>query len=487
MANERPNIVLFMPDQLRADCVGAFGNTIVQTPNIDALARRGTVFSQAFAQSSLCSPSRASIFTGWYSHVYGHRRLEYLLKPWEPNLLRSFKEAGYSVACAGLRGDTFAPGVGEASCDFYGYIVPPRAVFRDFPYPQGHKLTDAFYYGRRDVEGVPLDLDEAAVQTAEQWLMANPREPWLLFVPLAFPHPPWGVEEPWFSMHDRKRMPKRIIAPLDDKPQYMRNIVERYGTDRLDEDDWAEITATYYGMISRIDSQLGRLMKTVESVGAASNTAWAFFPDHGDYMGDFGLIEKWHSGLHESLLRNPLVISAPGMPAGNRCDALVELVDLLPTLFEIAAIEAQHTHFGRSLVPLLKDGSLPHRDEVFAEGGFLVEEARLLEKGRFFPYHNKIGLQQDFPESVGKAMCVRTKEWTYVYRLYEKAELYDRNRDPGETRNLSGRPQFEPVEREMRDRLLRWQLATADAMPWEPDPRFEPKLLELLREALKAS
>jgi arylsulfatase A-like enzyme len=482
---ERPNIVLFMPDQLRADCVGAFGNDVVQTPNIDALARRGTIFRQAFSQSSLCSPSRASIFTGWYPHVNGHRRLEYLLKPWEPNLLKSFKEAGYNVAHAGLRGDTFAPGVGEASCDFYGYLVPPKAVFREFPYPKGHKLMDAFYTGRREVEGVAVDLDEAAVQTAEQWLLAKPREPWLLFVPLAFPHPPFGVEEPWFSLHDRKRIPKRIIAPLEDRPQYMRNIVQRYGTSRLTEDDWAEITATYYGMISRVDSQLGRIMATVESIGEADRTAWAFFADHGEYMGDFGLIEKWHSGLHESLLRNPLVVTVPGMSHGNQCDALVELVDLLPTLFEIAGIEAQHTHFGRSLVPLLKDGSLSHREEVFSEGGFLVEEAPLLEKGQFFPYHNKIALQQEFPESAGKATCVRTDDWTYVYRLYEGPELYDRHHDPRETVNLAGWPEFESVEREMRDRLLRWQLATADAMPWQADPRFEPKLVELLKQALQ--
>ena len=91
---DRPNLLLFMPDQLRADCVGAFGNAVIRTPAIDALAARGTTFRQAFSQHSVCGPSRVSMFTGWYPHVAGHRTLDNLIKPWEPNLLRLLKDAG---------------------------------------------------------------------------------------------------------------------------------------------------------------------------------------------------------------------------------------------------------------------------------------------------------------------------------------------------------------------------------------------------------
>ncbi len=108
-----PNILLFMPDQLRWDALGAYGNENASTPSIDAFASRGVRFDQAFCQHSVCSPSRASLLTGWYPHVAGHRSLTHLLKPWEPNFLRDLREGGYHVAWAGERGDTFAAGVTE--------------------------------------------------------------------------------------------------------------------------------------------------------------------------------------------------------------------------------------------------------------------------------------------------------------------------------------------------------------------------------------
>src|SRR5690606_24358980 len=123
----RPNLVLFMPDQLRADTVGAFGNPVVQTPNIDALAARGTRWNDIYAQHSVCGPSRVSLFTGWYPHVAGHRRtLTNLIKPWQPNLLAMLRDGGYNIAWAGMRGDTFAPGVIDDSTDFAGFTVMPR-------------------------------------------------------------------------------------------------------------------------------------------------------------------------------------------------------------------------------------------------------------------------------------------------------------------------------------------------------------------------
>jgi arylsulfatase A-like enzyme len=194
---ERPNLVLFMPDQLRADALGCFGNPAARTPHIDALAARGTRFANAFVNHPVCGPSRVSLMTGWYPHVRGHRTLTHLLKPWEPNLLRLLKEAGYAVLWAGARGDTFAPGVTEQSTHFCGFTVRPSYGMHAPRYPEGSKLFDAFYNGRREHDGVCLDFDEATVRTAEDVLGDAPREPWVLFVALVFPHLPFEVEEPW--------------------------------------------------------------------------------------------------------------------------------------------------------------------------------------------------------------------------------------------------------------------------------------------------
>lgn len=143
------NFLLFVADQLRSDAVGAFGNTVVQTPRLDALAARGTTFTNAFAQFPACTPSRASFMTGWYPHVAGHRTLTHLLRPHEPNLLRTLRTSGYNVAWIGDRGDTLAPGVTEASTDFCGFDDPPPGPFPDatLEAPPDPRLSDAFYGG----------------------------------------------------------------------------------------------------------------------------------------------------------------------------------------------------------------------------------------------------------------------------------------------------------------------------------------------------
>lgn len=472
MAGERPNIVLFMPDQLRADCVGCFGNPVVQTPHLDALAARGTRFQNAYANHPVCGPSRVNLMTGWYPHTRGHRTLTHLLKPWEPNLLRSLKESGYHVAWVGQRGDTFAPGVTEESTDFSGWLTKPQQMFMPSPYPPDSKLYSAFYHGRRP-DGVCVDFDEATVQTAEQWLADGPPEPWVLFVALIFPHLPFEVEEPWYSMHSPSEVPAPIeAAHCSGKPSYHAAIRERYGLERLTSDDWAEIIRTYYGMISRVDAQLGRVLSSVARSGAEERTAVFFFTDHGEYAGDYGLVEKWPSGLENCLLQNPLVAAIPGGREGQVAASFVEMVDILPTLLELGGTEAQHTHFGKSFLPLLDDGSLAHRDAAFSEGGFRSGDRELLEEAQDGPYRGKTELQRSNPELVGKAISIRTDDYAYVYRLYENDELYDRRKDPGETLNLVGADGMEPVVAGLRDRVLGWLLETSDVIPWEKDPRF---------------
>lgn len=170
MSAGRPNVVVFVPDQLRADAVGVFGNPYVQTPNIDRLAARGARCANAFVQHPVCSPSRASFLTGWYPHVSGHRTLTHLLRADEPNFLKTFRDNGYHVTWVGERGDTFAPGGTEASVDEYGFAVAPTGMrwAADIEY-ENDLAARTFYAGR--VEDA-VDFDEAAVRTAETWLAA---------------------------------------------------------------------------------------------------------------------------------------------------------------------------------------------------------------------------------------------------------------------------------------------------------------------------
>jgi arylsulfatase A-like enzyme len=319
-----------------------------------------------------------------------------------------------------------------------------------------------------------VDLDEALIRTGEQWLEAPPRQPWVLFVPLIAPHCPFEVEDPWFSLHDRAAVPDPILpGQREGEPGYMQAIRERHGLDRVTPDMWREVVATYYGMISRLDDQLGRLLAAVDrsGPGGRDNTVTLFFSDHGEYLGDFGLVEKWPSAMHSCITRDPLIISGGGLPEGRTSDAMVEMVDVLPTVLELAEVEAPHRHFGRSLGGLLRDPGAEHRHYAFTEGGFTVEEEPQLEQPHF-PYDLKGQLQHDHPNLVGKAIAVRDQEWTYVWRLYEPPELYRRADDPGERTNLARDPTHDAVQQRMHEAMVRWLVDTADVIPEPPDPRL---------------
>lgn len=482
----QPNLILFMPDQLRADAVGCFGSTVARTPNIDALAERGTRFTDAWAQHPVCGPSRVSMMTGWYPHVHGHRTLDNLIEDHEPNMFKSLRDAGYYVAIAGDRGDVFAPGVTEASSDFCGFLEAPRA--EDWikrwtsPYGDDHRYTRAMYFGSPGDE-LLVDFDEATIRTAERWLAegAPTDQPWVLWIPLIFPHPPFTVEEPWFSMHARSDMPDPIPASAaGGKAGFMDEYRKIYGWGDLTADDLREIAATYHGMVSRVDDQLGRVLGAVDNLGMTDETVVAFFTDHGEYLGDYGLVEKWPSGLDPSLLRNPFIMAGPGIPAGSAMDQPVEMVDLLPTVLELAQTSAGHTHFGRSLLPALADPTVSHREFACSEGGFRVTDVALLERPKSF-YEPKGRLQHEQPERVGLATVIRTPAWTYVHRRYEGDELYDRTADPDEVNNLIGQPDLAAIQDELRDLLLGWLSDTSDVIPWEANPR-RPEIVHGFRD-----
>ena len=472
----RPNIVLFMPDQLRADAVGCFGSPVASTPNIDALAARGVRFDDAWAQHPVCGPSRCSILTGWYPHVAGHRTLDNLIEEHEPNLFKTLRAAGYHVAIVGDRGDVFAPGVTESSSDFCGFLDPPiveDAIARwTSPHPHDHRLHRAMYFGETG-DADSIDFDEATIRTAERWLReaAPADQPWVLWVPLIFPHPPFTVEEPWFSIHDRGSMPDPIAATDGDgKPGFMDAYRDIYGWGDLTTDDLREIAATYHGMVSRVDDQLGRVLTAVDEIGATDDTVVGFFTDHGEYLGDFGLVEKWPSALDPCILRNPLILAGAGLPEGIVVDRPVELIDLLPTLCELAETKPQHTHFGRSLLPVINDPSEPHRDFTCSEGGFRTTDESLFEGGKGI-YEPKSRLQRERPDLVGTAIVLRTPTHTYVHRRYESDEYYDRIADPEETTNLIGRIDDLDRQQELREQLFGWLADTSDVIPWEGNPR----------------
>ncbi len=340
----------------------------------------------------------------------------------------------------------------------------------------------SFYVGRlpTDERGFYYDGDWANVLGAvEQIRNRPPDQPLCIYLPLTYPHPPYAVEDPWYSLIDRDKVPDRIPTSEDwtGKPSIVRGICRNQGLQGWTEERWRELRATYLGMCARVDHQFGLVMDALREAGIYDETAVFFFADHGDFTGDYGLVEKTQNTFEDVLTRVPFVVKPP-TSAGVRprvSDALVELIDFPATVEDLCGIEPGHTHFGRSLLPLLRGETDEHRDAVFCEGGRLKGETHCMEResgddphGLYWP---RIMLQRgDGPEHTKATMC-RTADHKYVQRLYESDELYDLRSDPGEQHNVVDDPAYADVLHRMKDRLLRFYLETGDVVPHDPDRR----------------
>ena len=470
---DRPNIVLFMPETLRADAV--FGDPAGRavTPNMDALAAEGLAFERCYAQHSVCSPSRCSMFTGLYPHTAGRRTLGTLIRPHEHNLFRTLREAGYETVVIG-KNDMMFPEAARASFDRFLNETRgnPDHECR-YPHAGGDRLYYSFLSGKAgEDDGTCHDGDWASVQDLLNYLDTDHDKPFCVLTALGYVHPPYVAPEPFYSMYDRAKMPPPIEADRSRKRRYAQMIHEHYGLGELTDDEWREIRVTYFAMTSRVDDQLGQVVDKLKQRDLWDKTALFIFSDHGDFCGDYGLVEKWFSACEDCILRVPLIMHVPGRPAVGMRQALVEMVDLYPTVLDVAGVADIHYHFGKSLLPLYDLAAADqHRDVVFGEGGHNIDEANIHDIATDYGgvYYHKHHIWQVDPVVMGKAWMVRDEQYKYIYCPDEFDELYDMDADPGETANLADDPAMADVVRRMRDRMLEWLSRTTDQIPADED------------------
>jgi choline-sulfatase len=473
------NFILFNPDELRAESVGCYGHALAQTPNMDMLASQGTRFDQCHVQHSVCTPSRCSFMTGWYPHVRGHRTLWHMLRRDEPNLLRYLKEAGYEVRWYGkndlLSSDSFAGSVDVA--ESHG-----QRMFGANPY----SLNDPGYYSfLYDAYEGPLGEhgDYANVQAAIEFLRSGPENPFMLYLPLVFPHCPYSAPQLWHDLIDPDALPPLRPSGLPNKPEFHRLIRRSRRLDEVDESLLCKIQAVYLGMTGFMDHLLGQLLDVLEETGLASDTTIIFFSDHGDYAGDYGLVEKWPSACEDVITRVPLIIRSPGGVPGHVVREPVELFDIMATALDLAGIEAQHDHFAMSLAPQLCGAPGDPDRAVYCEGGYARHEPHCFEgkpardqfaRDEHHIYYPKGKVQQDHPDSVGRTVMVRTSAHKLIYRPTGISELYDLDLDPLEMDNLYGQTSSARIQRQLEARMLDWLVETSDVTPFNIDPRGLP-------------
>jgi len=488
--SKQPNIIIFNPDQFRSDALAHLGCEASVTPNLDRTSQTdGVSFANAYCQNPVCTPSRCSFMTGWYPHVRGHRTMHYMLQPDEPVLLKILKDQGYFVWWGGK--NDLVPGQNGYSdfCTVHnqtkrkitGHNLHAKMDWRGSP--EGDNFY-SFYAGKQTpTEGTDyIDGDWANVLDAADLIRDYEGEqPLCIYLPLGYPHPPYGVEEPYYSMIDRSKVkpPVKPYENWDDKPSILKGIRAGQHLQGWSEERLVELKATYLGMCARVDAQYGLILDALRQSGRYDDSAVFFFSDHGDFTGDYGLVEKTQNTFQDCLTRVPFIIkppkSVPVKPGISQ--ALVELVDFSCTVYDLTGIEPQYSHFGRSLVPLMTGVQSTHRDAVFCEGGRMQEEWHCSEhqsieiSGADGLYMPRIRMQtKDGPEH-SKAIMLRRNDYKYVCRVYEKDELYDLANDPDETVNLIDDPAYQAIRIDLKERMLQYFVETADVVPFAADQR----------------
>lgn len=488
--SKRPNIIIFNPDEMRADALHHLGNPAAITPNMDRMLQDGVSFENAYCQNPVCSPSRCSFMSGWYPHVRGHRTMHHLMKQDEPVLLNRLRMSGYHVWMHN-RNDLI-PAQEHRFDELADTIFSPAE-------PQSQDVigakragaeTDAYYSFMRGKLSLPdggpvRDLDqlvtEGAVRFIEEW---DPdKQPLCMFIPLMYPHPPYQVEEPYYSAIDRSKLPPRRMPPenWDDKASILKGIWEEQGLQDWTEDRWDEMRAVYLGMCMRVDEQFGMIVDALKKKGIYDDSCIFVFSDHGDYTGDYGISEKNQNTFEDPVVKVPFIIKPPkDVPVvpGKRSQ-LVELVDFFATVHDLTGFEYTHTQFGRSLLPVLADPNAPHRSVVFAEGGRLHSEPYCADLGQAAQpnvsneYYPRLKQQASKgPEHTKATMC-RSSRYKYVRRLYERDEFYDLQTDPQERCNRIDDPTLQNEIAKHREWMLEWYQETCDAVPAAPDQRFD--------------
>ncbi len=436
---ERPNILLLLSDDQRADTLGATGNAQVITPELDKLASQGVLFSNSFVTTSVCAVNRASLLTGQHARTNGIRGFAETLSntQWKSTYPALLRRAGYFTGFIGKWGvgatiDSKVDGM-AGEFDFW------KGLYEQGNYwPEGKS-------GRH--------LTKIMTSQVGEFLDAAPKgKPFCLSVSYKAPHGPWSEVEPeCLALYDKVEIPvpgrlsEEAAAKL---PEFMR-------TDRLtlggkSVADFRKLntawTRQYYGLITGIDRSLGEIREMLKSRGLADNTIVVFTSDNGHFLFEFGLYGKWL--MYEPSIRVPLVVYDPRSRSqeARKTEGIALSIDIAPTLLDFAGVPVPLEMQGRSLVPLL-GGSVPAdwRKDFFYEFNFGM-----------------------FPGDIPSCIGVRDGRWKYVRYLdprFQYEQLFDLEKDPDEMDNLASKPEFSTELARMKARLESYRTEIPDHAP----------------------
>ena len=453
----RPRNILFvMTDQHNVHALGCYGSREVKTPNMDRLAREGTLFEQAFCQTGQCCPARYSIWTGRYARTHGVYYNGQLENPKEDTIADILKRRGYRTGTIGKHHMNMG-----AVPDRHGFdVVVDIPDYRAFLQSKGKAgqdskgdfLPEHVHPGRSRVGPCRVDNEHHKAgywaTRALDFMRESKDQPFCLWLSFYGPHTPIMPSEPWASMYD----PARVTLPPNHKYDYDYNAPGLKGTQTKSGTFGADLhrktLAYYYGLVSQIDHNIGRVLDELNRLGLADNTAVVYTADHGEMMREHGAWTKGRQG-YDATVRVPLILRCPGViPAGVRREEPACSIDLLPTLLELTHQPIPKNVQGKSLVAPAKGQPGPWRDTIFSEIGNSLENMTVI---------------------------ARTANTKYVvYRQNSKVsyeQLFDLEEDPWEMKNQIGNSKYQQVLVTMREKLARWEKETKTVPPSKRVPR----------------
>lgn len=461
----RPNILLMCPDEMKATAMGCYGNGVDTTPFMDSIARKGALYRQCHTVHPKCVPSRASLITGQYPHVNGHRTLDLEVRPHEINMIRDLRRNGYQTALVG-KNHVVDKETMPLTFDFHergGKLGNYRFD------PDGSECMpwETYYVGEARL---PLEDfgDYRETELAMRWLAEerDKERPFFLWLNWNAPHPPYSIPKPYHGMFERGtvELPPKVDA--GDKPPLMEVLRREHKCTEKDmnDDQWRELIGTYHDMCRFVDDECKRMFTCLERIGELDNTIVVFWSDHGDFAGEFQLPEKWDTAFYDCITRVPLIIHYPEKINPVEVKGLVESIDIFPTLLNLAGIEAPKGIQGHDTSPLLKEGEREFRDLVFCQGG---QEQALIDNplpidAKERPakaYYCKQASLLAKPEINIRAKMIRDHRYKYTYRLGGFEEFYDLREDPWETVNQARNPEFSELlvqyRRKMMEKLIK--------------------------------
>ena len=435
--SDSPNILFIAVDDLNTD-LGTYGHDLVSSPHIDRLAARGVRFDRAYCQYPVCSPSRSSFLTGLYPEQTGVLTNQDSLRkhiPDIPTLPQWFKEHGYHTARVGKIFHYGVPGqIGTDGMDdsaSWSETVNPRGIDREV-HDRIHTIVPNQFGGT--LSWLSLDPEKgshtdefgatAAIRIMEEQHPSRTGTPLFLAVGFYRPHTPFVAPAPYFELYPMDQIDPVLeqLGDRDDIP--IAALADRPKQRELTYEKRREIVQAYYASVSFMDAQVGRLLDALERLDLSDNTIVVFVSDHGYHLGHHGL---WQKGdLFEGSVRVPLIVAAPeGLQKGSGTEALVELVDLYPTLVDLAGLPAPEHLKGPSLRPILEDTDRPGRAAALTVG-----------------WSRAAWMHPEMSNRSVMGYSIRTQRFRYTEwdGGNAGAELYDYEVDPMEIDNLVGDP-----------------------------------------------